>query len=168
MSDGLTTLIQNELRLRLLEESIPRIKQCLNELTFDQVWHRPNNNSNAIGNLVLHLCGNVRQYLISSIGGKKDTRERQKEFDSRDVPKESLHEMLDTLAKEIDQAILKVSSQELERTRSVQGFQMTGLSIVVHVIEHFSYHTGQIAYFTKMVKDTDLKFYGDLDLDVVG
>jgi len=168
MSDILIKAIQDEVRLRLLEESIPRIKQCLVELSIEQIWHRPNDNSNAVGNLVLHLCGNVRQYLISSIGSKVDTRERQKEFDARDISKDALLKEIEILAIEIEQAIPFITNQELERQRSVQGFEMTGLSIVVHVIEHFSYHTGQIAYFTKMVKDMDLKFYGDLDLDVVG
>ena len=74
--------IRNEVHLRLIKESIPRIIQCLHELSLENVWKRPNENSNAIGSLVLHLCGNVRQYLMSSIGGVKDDRNRIIEFEA--------------------------------------------------------------------------------------
>lgn len=168
MSEVLVQQIKAEVHLRIVEESIPRIIQCLDLLTQEQIWYRPNDNSNAIGNLVLHLCGNVRQYLISSIGGKADGRERQKEFDSRDQDKTYLKAELATLKSEVAEAIPFITDTALIEERSVQGFNMTGTSVVVHVIEHFSYHTGQIAYITKMLLDQDLAFYGGMDLDVVG
>jgi len=164
----LTEELKKEIKLRLLEESIPRINQCLNTINDEHVWYKANSNSNSLGNLILHLCGNVRQYLISSIGGKEDKRERDLEFSQSGLSKAQLHNYLDRLAEEIEDVIPGISQSELERSRMVQGFNMTGLSVVVHVIEHFSYHTGQIAYMTKLLQDVDLKFYGDLDLNVTG
>jgi len=166
MSAILVEEIKKEIQQRLLTESIPRILQCLGELSQEQIWHRPNENSNSIGNLVLHLCGNVRQYLISSIGGSPDNRKRALEFESQDLSRETIEQHLQNLEKEIVSVFPLVTLEELERVRKVQGFEMSGLSVVVHVIEHFSYHTGQIAYYTKMLKDIDLKFYGGMDLDV--
>ena len=121
-----------------------------------------------MGNLILHLCGNVRQYLISSIGGEKDNRQRELEFTSSGKSRSELHAELDNLASQIIECIPKITQEELVRIRVVQGFKMSGLSVVVHVIEHFSYHTGQIAYMTKLFENIDLKFYGDLDLDITG
>jgi uncharacterized damage-inducible protein DinB len=166
---SLVDLLQSEIERRLLEESIPRIIQCLNELPEDAIWYKKNEQTNSVGNLVLHLCGNVRQYFISSIGGKPDNRKRREEFlASSRIKKQLLIEQLEQLAKEVKLTVAAVTEQELLRERKVQGFSETGMSIVVHIIEHFSYHTGQIAYYTKYILNKDLKFYGDLDLDVVG
>ncbi len=169
MEDQILIEIQKEIRLRMIEESIPRITQCLQVLNEDEIWSRSNTNTNPMGNLVLHLCGNVRQYLISSIGGQPDNRDRDSEFSlASRVSKETLIAELSKLQTEIEHVVSKISTQELLHTRSVQGFQMNGIQIIIHVIEHFSYHTGQIAFFTKQLKDVDLKFYGDLDLNVTG
>ncbi len=158
--------LKKEISLRLAQESIPRIRQCLSALEEDEIWERANSNSNSVGNLVLHLCGNVKQYLISSIGGAPDIRNRDAEFslDSK-VNRGQLIENLDELEKEILEVIPNIRLDELIRKRMVQGFEMNGIQIIIHVIEHFSYHTGQIAFYVKQVKDTDLKFYGDLDLN---
>jgi len=165
----LVELLHVEIHRRLIKESIPRIEQCLELLSEDDIWYRENEEMNSVGNLVLHLCGNVRQYFISSIGGMEDQRKRKDEFllSSR-VNKKYLLEDLSRLAIEIKDALPAVTEEELLRERKVQGFSETGMSIVVHIIEHFSYHTGQIAYYTKQVTGEDLKFYGDLDLDVTG
>jgi uncharacterized damage-inducible protein DinB len=160
--------IQKEIELRMLQESIPRIIQCLNTVNEEHIWYIPNSNSNSMGNLILHLCGNVRQYLIASIGGKQDDRKRDLEFSASGLSRTELMASLEKLGLEIKETIPKVTLDELERVRNVQGFNMSGISVVIHVIEHFSYHTGQIAYMTKLLKDVDLKFYGDLDLNVTG
>jgi len=160
--------IQKEVNLRLLEESIPRIIQCLNTIDEGHIWHKPNSHSNSIGNLILHLCGNVRQYLISSVGGQEDKRNRDQEFNDCGLSRNQLTNKLNELSEDIKASIPSITKKELKRARSVQGFNMTGISVVIHVIEHFSYHTGQIAYMTKLLKDVDLKFYGDMDLNVTG
>ena len=160
------TALIKEVDHRLFEESLPRILECLDKLTNAQVWWRPNESSNSIGNLVLHLCGNVGQWIGAGLGDLPDHRKRQSEFDERRViPKENLvSELLTTMmmAREI---IAKVPEMELLQKRAVQTFEETGLSILIHVTEHFSYHTGQIAYITKMLTDKALGFYEGIPLE---
>lgn len=150
-----------------MEENIPRIQRCLNELDESEIWQRPNAASNSMGNLVLHLCGNIRQYIISSLGGNPDLRDRDAEFvaqggHTRQELWEKLHETLQTAL----QIIRDTSDEEMMRTRSVQGFRQTGLAICLHVCEHLSYHTGQMVFWVKLLKDKDLAFYGGINLNV--
>jgi len=150
-----------------LEEALPRIVKCLNELTEAQIWQRPNSNSNSVGNLVMHLCGNVRQYIISNLGEDPDTRTRDAEFAMRDgYDRQQLIEKITDIIAQSVEVIRGLSEADLMQVRSVQGFQQTGINSIIHVIEHFSYHTGQIAFWTKLLQDVDLKFYGDMDLTV--
>lgn len=150
-----------------LEESLPRIVQCLNELSEAQIWQRPNDRSNSVGNLVLHLCGNVRQYIISNLGKQADTRTRDAEFAMRDgYDREQLTEKITSTITASVEIIRGLSTEDLLKERSVQGFRQTGINSIIHVVEHFSYHTGQIAFWTKLLKDIDLAFYGDMDLNV--
>jgi uncharacterized damage-inducible protein DinB len=154
-----------QFRERVFQESIPRLKKCLAELTDEEIWWRPNENSNAIGNLVLHLCGNARQWVLSGLGGAPDMRERQKEFDQRAIiPKAILLDLVDTLQADIDKRLDTISATELLRVRPVQIYQETGVSILIHVIEHFSYHVGQMTYSVKYMKNKQLGYYDGLNL----
>lgn len=157
-------LIQDVI-IRLYEESLPRIIKCLDQLDNDQVWWRPNESSNSIGNLVLHLNGNVTQWIYSGLGGFEDTRERQIEFDERSqMDRKVLADLLTKTMVRIRPVIQNLSKEELLRQRPVQTFDETGVSILIHVTEHFSYHTGQIAYITKMLMDKSLGFYEGIKL----
>lgn len=162
---ALTHALVAEFRRRVMDESVPRLKKCLAELTEAEVWQRPNPNSNAVGNLVLHLCGNARQWVLTGIGGAPDHRERQTEFDCRGgISKAELVEKLDALMLEINELLDKITPEELLRVRPVQVYEESGLTILVHVLEHFSYHVGQATYFVKAIKDMDLAYYEDDDL----
>ncbi len=146
---------------------ILKIFTCLKELEEAETWKRPNQNSNSVGNIILHLCGNIRQYAISSLGQIEDIRERDKEFSADGGYSKS--ELLKKLTDTVEQAknIIKNSSEaELLRKRQVQGFTHSGVGIIVHVTEHYSYHTGQIIFWIKLLKDKDLEFYKDIDLNV--
>ena len=156
----------NEVHLRLFEESLPRILKCLDQLNNDQIWWRPNPSSNSIGNLVLHLCGNVTQWICTGLGGLPYERHRQAEFDQRDpIPKQELKTMLVFTMELAKPVIAELPVEELLRIRDVQTFRESGLSILVHVTEHFSYHTGQISYITKMLTDRSLGFYDGIPLE---
>ena len=149
-----------------LEENTPRVEKCLNELSEKEVWLKPNNSTNSVGNLILHLCGNITQYIISSLGNKDDTRIRDLEFTTSGGYNKS--ELFDTLSSTVTQAvdiIKTLSEDELLRVRSVQGYELSGIGILIHVVEHYSYHTGQIAFWTKVLKDKDLGFYTGIDLN---
>jgi uncharacterized damage-inducible protein DinB len=157
-------LIQ-EVKRRLLQESLPRTRQCLASLTETEIWHRPNENSNSVGNLVLHLCGNVRQWLISALGQTPDLRTRDAEFAEKGpLPTEQLLELIDKLERDLTPVLDQLRPEDLVRSYTVQGFAETGLSILVHVVEHFSYHVGQITYFVKAHKNLDTAYYAGHDL----
>lgn len=150
-----------------INENTPRVVQCINELSEEQLWQKPNENSNSMGNLVLHMCGNITQYVISSIGGKKDERVRDEEFDTTGgYNHNELIKKLENTMQESCKIIEVMTEEEAMRVRMVQGFKFSGIGNVIHAVEHYSYHTGQIAFYTKLLKNKDLKFYGDMDLSV--
>ncbi len=149
-----------EIRRRLFEESFPRLRQCLAELSEDEIWYKANDNSNAVGNLALHLCGNVRQWIVSGLGGETDNRQRDLEFlpDSRIPVKELLH-LIDTTEKDAAEVLRHCTTSDLLKIRDVQIYKETGIAILIHVVEHFSYHVGQITYFVKYRRDIDMGYY---------
>src|SRR5690606_5970234 len=128
-----------EVMRRLFEESFPRIRQCLLRLTDEQIWWRPNPASNSIGNLVLHLCGNMRQWVFAGLGDGADTRRRQAEFDERGpLPRAALDLLLTDTMELVRPVIEEVRTDSLLQPRAVQTFEETRLSILIHVTEHFS------------------------------
>jgi len=160
-----TALIQ-EVDHRLFDESLTRILECLEKLTDEQIWWRPNESSNSIGNLVLHLCGNVRQWIGTGLGNLPDTRKRQTEFDERlQIERDVLVSELVSTMTMSKSVISNLPEKELLTSRPVQTFNETGISILIHVTEHFSYHTGQIAYITKLLSGKSLSFYEGVVLE---
>ena len=153
--------------LHYLHLNTPRIEKCLSELSEEEVWRRPNEVSNSVGNLILHLCGNIRQYIISGLGQQPDTRTRSVEFTvTEGFSKAELLRKLNETLRVADTVIRAVDDESLLRARTVQGFTLTGLAIILHVVEHYSYHTGQIAFWTKQLRNQDLGFYAGVNLDV--
>lgn len=166
--DQIKNLLVQECRRRLIDEGFSRIKKCLSELTEEEIWLKPNQNSNSVGNLVLHLCGNVRQWLVCGLGNKPDTRKRSLEFSEEGpIPSEVLIERMELVLKEVEETLDQLSPTSLTQMFNVQGFQESGLSIIVHVIEHFSYHVGQMTYFVKWRKDMDMGYYAGVKLEDV-
>lgn len=150
-----------------MHESLERIEKCLALVSDAAAWQRPNNELSSMANLVLHLCGNIRQYAIASLGNTPDNRERQKEFDATGgYTSKELQAKIAATIKEATDTIAAASDDEMMRLRVVQGFSMTGIGICVHVTEHLSYHTGQIAMHTKLLLEQDLGFYAGMNLDV--
>ncbi|MBL8234763.1 MAG: DUF1572 family protein, partial [Bryobacterales bacterium] len=141
-----------------------RIGQCLEPLDNDQVWARGSDNENAIGNLILHLAGNVRQWIISGVGGKPDVRVRDREFSARgDIDKADLIERLRGIVEDAVAVIRKLDAERLGQKLSIQAYDVTVLEAVMHVVEHFAMHTGQIIFATKMLTHTDMGFYKHLN-----
>lgn len=149
-----------------IEENTKKIRKCFAELDEKDIWKYPNESSNSIGNMILHLCGNIRQYIISSLGSSEDIREREKEFSTRGgFDKKELAERLDEILTGAISVLKKVDAENLLKVRSVQGYRYSGLGIIYHVVEHYSYHTGQIIFFTKILKNKDLGLYAGIDLN---
>jgi uncharacterized damage-inducible protein DinB len=154
-----TALIDNIVRY-LINENFPRVIKCLEMLNEEEVWYRPNSQSNSIGNLVLHLNGNLNQWILDYIGGKPFERNRQLEFDAKKThSREELILMMTNLSKELCSCIQSVTSEKLLGILPIQNQQETGISVLIHITEHFSFHTGQIAYITKWLKEQQTNFY---------
>ncbi len=150
-----------------MDESTERIEKCLNMLTIAQACQKPNESSNSIANLILHLCGNITQYILSALAQEEDTRQRDLEFSTQwdaDIP--TLAKKMRSTADKAMAVISNLPEEELLRKRIVQGFELDGIGIIIHVVEHYSYHTGQIALLTKLLVDKDLGFYDGIDLNV--
>lgn len=138
-----------------------RIETCVAKLTPEQIWTRGAANENAIGNLILHLAGNVRQWIVCGVGGAEDRRDRDSEFNAR------LGEnVLERLRSTVDEAVALLAAlphSKLRERRTIQKhYDVTVLEAIYHVVEHFSMHTGQIIFATKLLTGEDLGFYGYL------
>ena len=140
-----------------------RVETCLSKLTPDQIWMRGTENQNAVGNLVLHLSGNVRQWIVSGVGGAPDHRIRDEEFAARggDGP-EALGRLLRGTVNEAIMIIRSLPPERLMERTTIQGHDVTVLEAIFHVVEHFSGHTSQIIFVTKMWTGEDLGFYSYL------
>ena len=147
-------------RERLLQEYLPKIKNCCDQISDEEIWWRTHETDNSIGNLLLHLSGNVRQWIVAGVGGAADTRERRREFSERDrLPKAQLLDRLEATLKEADVVLAGLDMSRLLERRHIQVYDVTLLDAILHVVEHFSQHVGQIIYITKLRRGIDLKFY---------
>jgi uncharacterized damage-inducible protein DinB len=136
---------------------------CVGKLSPEQVWGRGSDNQNAIGNLILHLSGNVRQWIVSGVGGAKDVRDRDSEFrERRHVDPAELVARLKGTVKEAEEAMRGLSAEQLMERMTVQGYDVTKLEAIFHVVEHFSGHTFQIIFATKLLTSEDMGFYPHL------
>lgn len=144
----------------LLDHYLPKIERCLEKLTDEQIWWRANEESNSIGNLVLHLCGNARQWIISGVGGQPDARVRDAEFQQREViSRDALLALLRSTLAEIETTLRTLDPELLLDRRKIQGHDVDILEAIFHVTEHFSMHTGQILLLTKLLTREGLGFY---------
>jgi len=146
-----------------LRQLTDRIEVCLQTLTDDRIWARGGENENAIGNLALHLSGNVRQWIVSSLGNNPTPRDRDSEFSARGGS--SASELATKLRGTVEQAvkiILAADTEKLTRIYEIQTYRVSGVEVIYHVVEHFAQHTGQIIFATKMLAGNDLGFYRHL------
>jgi uncharacterized damage-inducible protein DinB len=160
----LPTAFRNCSRHTLLEQYWPRLRSSVESLSDQQLWWRPNESSNSVGNLLLHLDGNVRQWLISSFRRSGDRRDRPAEFKERHViPAAVLLNQLGATMNEASDVLASLDAFDLGATFTIQGYSVTGLQAVYHVVEHFGMHYGQIIYVVKLLRAEDLGFYRELD-----
>ena len=161
---NVTTLFLEFSRNKLLEQHWPRLRNCIESLSDEQVWWRPNRASNSIGNLILHLNGNVQQWLVASFNRSADNRDRPREFkEERQISAKALLEQLGTTIERAGEVLSRLEETDLTTVFEIQGYRVTGLEAVYQVVEHFGMHYGQIVYITKMLRDEDLGFYRELD-----
>jgi uncharacterized damage-inducible protein DinB len=150
----------DQARTYLTEDYLPKIERCLGTLSDEQIWWRSNERSNSIGNLLLHLSGNARQWLVSGLGKSEDKRVRQTEFDQREIiPRRELLQLLKATLADVDRVLGDFDETRLLEKHLIQDCQVTALEAIFHVTEHFSMHTGQIIMLTKMMTEDELDFY---------
>lgn len=144
----------------LVGQYLPKIERCLESLSDEQLWWRLNHETNCIGNLVLHLCGNARQWIVSGLGGTPDNRIREAEFSQTEpLPRGELLALLHSTVAQVEGVLTNLNPDTLLEKRLIQGVQVDVLEAVFHVTEHFSMHTGQIILLTKLLTGKDLGFY---------
>ncbi len=159
-----TNLFLRFSRDKLVNQYWPRLRNCVEPLTDEQIWWRPNAASNSIGNLMLHLNGNVRQWLVDSFNQAEDKRDRPAEFAATgNMTGSALLEKLGSTIGEGAMVLDRLTEAELIAPYEIQGYHVHGLDAVYQVVEHFGLHYGQIAYITKMITDKDLGFYKELN-----
>lgn len=158
-----TSLFLEFSRNKLLEQYWLRLRGCVESLTDGQIWWRPNPACNSIGNLILHLNGNVRQWLVAPFNGLNDDRNRPAEFAAEEgMSAPALLEGLGETMREGAEVLARLTEVDLLARYEIQGYNVSGLDAVYQVVEHFGLHYGQILYITKTLREVDLGLYREL------
>ncbi len=147
----------------LLVEYRTKLHGAVLSLPPDALWQRANEESNSVGNLLIHLAGNVRQWIVGGVGREVVTRDRAAEFSARRGPKaEVLLRDLDAALRDVDRVLGSLSADELTSERVIQGRETTVFEAIYHVVEHFALHLGQIVMMAK-ASAPGLQFYEDAE-----
>jgi len=158
-ADDVTHSVLNEAG-NLLDRCVIKIAHCLDQLSEEQVWWRPGDSMNSIGNLILHLCGNMRQWMVAGIGGAADIRQRSAEFAERGpIPKAELLTRLKKVVAETKEAFERTHPADIARERMIQGETVTGWRAIFQTVPHFNGHTQEIISFTRMQLGNAYKFH---------
>lgn len=149
-------------RFYLGTELRTKLRVAVEALPPNALWWRANDQSNSVGNLLLHLNGNVRQWILGGVGGAPDERDRASEFDARSgPPADALLAQLERTLDEVDALLSTLSADDLSTRRSIQGRDLTVLEAIYHVVEHFAMHAGQIILVAKLHAPGAIRFYED-------
>lgn len=147
-------------RTVLAHDYVPKLHRALDLVTDDDVWWRPNDASNAIGNMILHMAGNLEQWIVGGAGGRAISRDRDAEFRARDgLTRDALRGLIDETVSRVDRVLADIPETTLVDRITVQGFHVTRLHAVYHSIEHFGYHLGQVAYVAKLRTGKDMGIF---------
>jgi uncharacterized damage-inducible protein DinB len=158
--DDIALAFLQKSRTLITADYVPKIEKCLDHLSDADIWWRPNEASNSIGNLVLHLCGNVTMWIIGGVGALSFERHRQREFDERrQITAAELRSRLRLVVQQADEVMSAVGGTDLLTRRQIQDYDVTVLEAIYHVVEHFSMHTGQIIMLSKARVEADLKLW---------
>lgn len=145
-------------RAFLSSDYLPKIERCLEALNDEDIWWRANEGSNSIGNLLLHLEGSTRTWIMNVAGGSHSPRDRQQEFDEREqIPRAELMARLKQTLAEADEVLARIDSEVLLERRQTPWEDVTVLWAVYHAVEHFAMHTGQIIMLAKMRSEENLR-----------
>jgi uncharacterized damage-inducible protein DinB len=161
-SHHLDRLFLDSAREYLGDEYLAKLRITLTALPPDRLWWRPNDGSNSVGNLLLHLNGNLREWIVAGVGGETFDRHRAAEFAAREGG--SAHDLLATLERtiaDVDRILSRLTAERLGERCAIQGRDVTVLDAIFHVTEHFAYHLGQIILVAKMFSPDGVQLYED-------
>jgi uncharacterized damage-inducible protein DinB len=159
-----SSLFLEHSRQKLLQQYWPRLRGCVESLTDKQLWWRPNDTCNSVGNLLLHLNGNVRQWLVASFNRLEDSRNRPAEFNQREsISAPDLLDQLGATMQQAEEVLARLTRDDLVAQYEIQGYKVSGLDAVYQVVEHFGLHYGQVLYIVKTLNGADLGFYSELN-----
>jgi uncharacterized damage-inducible protein DinB len=165
-SNGLEQLLIDQLRLRIGTESLQRIRICLNGVSEEVLWKAPNTGITSIGNSVLHCIGNADQWLSSILAGAEQKRDRALEFKKGiECTVTDLLKAIESFELRLNEYVQSLEVINLKSSLIIQGITTNGVDAIIHVIEHFSYHTGQITLLAKLYSHVETNYYGHLNLD---
>ena len=153
MSDAGNRLLLDIARKRLVAHQAGQVRTCIEALNDGQIWWRANEESNAVGNLVLHLCGSTRLYIGHGVGGNGYQRDREAEFsEPGPLPKEDLLARFDFAIAEADRALAAFDADRLAETTELNGKTLTYGELILSQVLHFTTHAGQIVFATKLIQ----------------
>lgn len=139
---------------------LPKILAAAQQLSDEDLWWRPNEGSNSVGNLLLHLAGNIEQWIVGGIGSISITRDREAEFARRaPMDRGTVLARFEGVVRAADAVLAGLDPTALTAPRAIQGRDTTVLAATYHVVEHFAMHAGQILYIAKLRTGRDLGFY---------
>jgi hypothetical protein len=139
--------------------ALAKIKHCLGQLTDEQAWWRSRPSLNSIGNLILHLCGNLRQWIVAGLGGAADGRDRPAEFaECGPIPNDELLRTLEAVVDEARAVLARQTARQLLEARRIQGFDVSGLAAIFDSVPHFRGHTQEIVGLTRLQLGDAYKF----------
>jgi hypothetical protein len=134
-----------------VESSFKRLFHCLNQLDEKQVWWRPNPKMNSTGVLVKHVCGNVRQWVITFINNSEDKRNRPEEFiNDGNLTKAELTSLASATMSDFISAVSKLDYSRLSEQKRIQGYEITLMGAIFHAVTHLDGHVGQIILLTRI------------------
>jgi uncharacterized damage-inducible protein DinB len=149
----------------LRDDYLPKIREAVELLSEDEIWVREGEATNSIGNLLMHLTGNVRQHILAGVGEQPDERNRPSEFSTKGgVSKTALMRDLENAVHEAYHTIATLDPKLLSEERTIQGNKVTLMQDIFHVVEHFAYHTGQIVHIVKAMKQHNFPWHAHLEV----
>ena len=149
-SDVASTIVHEGRHLLL--EAMKKLRHCVGQLNQEQIWYRDHEEHASIGNLILHLTGNLNQWIVSGLGGAEFQRDRAAEFAERGpIPVDELMNRLETVVNEAMYTLSHLNPAELLARRTIQGFDVTTAGAIMHSIPHFVGHTHQIVFATRLI-----------------
>ena len=158
-NEDITRVVTHEANV-VFDHCLEVISHCLGQLSDDQIWWRPHESLNSVGNLVLHLTGNVRQWIVAGLGNQDDTRDRPSEFAQRTaIDREALLNGLREVVAEAKSVLAEISAEKMLSPHRIQGFEVTGWGALFDSLPHFKGHTQEIVCLTRMQLGNKYEFH---------